>query len=81
MSYSLLVKGRDDKYILLKQKKEPVSSLGFNNYPQKGNLTKDKGIYNKIMNQVKHLPFSQKKKKKKNIYFQIAQPVKSLIVE
>ena len=39
--------------------------MGFNNYPQKGNLTKDKGIYNKIMNQVKHLPFSQKKKKKK----------------
>ena len=60
------------------EKKEPFSSLGFNNYPQKGNLTKDKGIYNKIMNQVKHLLFSQKKK---NIYFQIAQLVKSLIVE
>ena len=45
------------------QKKEPFSSLGFNNYPQKGILTKDKGIYNKIMNQVKHLLFSQKKKK------------------
>ena len=45
------------------EKKEPFSSLGFNNYPQKGILTKDKGIYNKIMNQVKHLLFSQKKKK------------------